>query len=517
MKIGITFDYRNKGIKQADRDLKRLGQTSKTTAFAIKKSQVAYAAASAAVYRLAKSSLTAIVEEEKSVKQLQTTLNNINIQSANTQVEAFIQNLQDVAAVADDQLRPAFSKIVSLVKNVEASQQILTLATEISAATGKDLTTVVDALTRAYAGQRKGLTSLGVGMDMTFLKTAPLEEVIGALNDKFSGSNQQILDSYSGRVQRLGVAWGTFKEGAGQGLIDLFSSLFGGFDTGIQKFENFGTMVGDFFRGLGVLWSKIRENPLVRFLTGGIKWDMGGGWLQDIVELGRAERMAREQRHADDIREDRRMNKLKSKNAIDAAKDVAKKVDRINKPKKTTTVQGMTSEDKLRMQFDLERISLMAAKQKAVDEESKTRLEALLALNTASYTNEKTSMDEMSELLKKLTALQAEYTKSVADSANAWMALSATASAAMGTIPSPNAGSFRLAEQGANQGLGAGSFAAPTAAQFRQAEAAMGGINIPITIQGSVVAQQDLTQAVLDAVNTATRGGGNLRGLPQAI
>lgn len=513
MKIGITFDYRNKGIKQADRDLKRLGKTSKTTAFAIKKSQLAYTAASAALYKFAKNSVKAILEEEKSIKQLQTTLNSISMGSANSQVEAFIQNLQNVAAVADDQLRPAFSKIVSLIKDVEASQQVLTLATEISVATGKDLTTVVDALTRAYAGQRKGLTSLGVGMDMTFLKTAPLEEVIGALNDKFSGSNQQMLDSYSGRVQRLGVAWGTFKEGAGQGLIDMFDSLFGGFDNGINKFEEFGTTVGDFFRGLGVLWTKVRENPLVKWLTGGIDWNMGGGWIQDIVEMGRTERLARQQRHADDIRENKRLNGVKSKNQIDAAKKVAAAMDKITKPKKPTpSGEGLTPEDKLRMQFDLERISIMAAQRKTADQEAKTRLEALLALNTASYTNEKSNVDELSELLKKLTERQKEYTNAVAQSAAQWKLTVEEANRLTGLYQGATAGSAaqaRLADQLASAGIASPS-ASPATGPTGQGTWTLpptGGTNVNVTVTGSLLAQQDLEAAIAGAVNNAARAG----------
>lgn len=511
MRIGITFDYNNKGIKRADRDMQRLGKTSKATAFAIKKSQLAWTAASAAIVKFANSATKAILEEEKSIKQLQTTLNSINIGSANTAVEAFIQNLQDAAAVSDDQLRPAFAQIVSLIKDVEASQQILTLATEISAATGKDLTQVVTALTRAYDGQRSGLVSLGVGMDATYLKTAPLEEIIGALNDKFSGSTQQMLDSYAGRVQRLGVAWGTFKEGAGQGLVDMFDYMFGGFDNGIKKFEEFGTTVGDFFRGLGVMWEKIKNNPLIRWLTGKLGDLDISGLVGDIIAMGKAERLAREQRHADDVREDRRLNALKSKNAIDAAKRVAKEVDKINKPKSKTTAEGLTPEDKLRMQFDLERINIMAAQRRNIDEEARTRLQALLALNTASYTNEKTSMDEMSELLKKLTALQKEYTNAVAASAQAWKMTNEEANRLTGLYQGATAGSAaqaRLADQLASAGIASPS-AAPMPAEGRGTWTLpqTGGTNVNVTVTGSLVAQQDLEAAIAGAVNNAARAG----------
>ena len=160
----------------------------------------------------------------------------------------------------------------------------------------------------------------------------------------------------------------------------------------------------------------------------------------------------------------------------------------------------------LGQKFDLELIGLAAAKRKTTDEETLNRLTALQTLALSAYDSEKQSINELDELIKKLTATQNAYTASVIASAAAW-----------GTVPNPNAGSFRLAEQGANQGLGAGSFAPPSAAEFRQAEAAMGMPAVTVNVQGSVVAQQDLEEAVLSAVNRATRGGGTLRGLPQAV
>ena len=60
--------------------------------------------------------------------------------------------------VADDQLRPAFANLARATGDVTKSQELLTLSTNISAATGKDLESVSIALSKAYGGNVAGLS-----------------------------------------------------------------------------------------------------------------------------------------------------------------------------------------------------------------------------------------------------------------------------------------------------------------------------------------------------------------------
>lgn len=509
--VRVGLDYADKGaIKRATRDLQKLGKQSKVTAFAFKKSQLAYTAAGAALYKVVKDSTRAIIEEEKSIKTLSNALRTVGLQSATSQVEGFITSLESLAAVADDRLRPAFARIVSQIKDVAASQELLQLATEISAATGKDLDTVVTALTRAYAGQRKGLMSLGVGMDATYLKTASLEDIIVALNDKFSGSNQAMLDSYSGRVQRLSVAFGTMKEGIGKGLLDAFEMLFGGFDTGTSKIAEFGTTIGDFFRGLAVLWTKVRDNPIIKFLTRGLNIMPISTVLKSVVELGKEARLQADKLREDDKRENRRSIMEGGKNQIANAVRVAKTVTTINKKVPAPGAgTGLTAEDRLKMQFDIERIGLAAALRKETDEATKNRLEALMKLNTAAYDSEAANITNITSLIRGLTAAQEGFTAAVGASANAYVNLQSVVAAAARANQLIQTGQPSSILQGAGIASGALGDLSNALSQFQQtipqgtaAAAAPAAGPIYVTINESANPAD-----TLDAINRALRGG----------
>ncbi len=64
--------------------------------------------------------------------------------------------------VADDQLRPALQRLAVSTKSTEEAQKLLTLALDISKASGKDLETVTNALGRAQDGNVTSLGRLGL-------------------------------------------------------------------------------------------------------------------------------------------------------------------------------------------------------------------------------------------------------------------------------------------------------------------------------------------------------------------
>ncbi len=60
--------------------------------------------------------------------------------------------------VTDDQLRPAFSRLVRSTKDVEEAQNLLNLALDLASATGKPLEVVTNALGKAYDGNTTALS-----------------------------------------------------------------------------------------------------------------------------------------------------------------------------------------------------------------------------------------------------------------------------------------------------------------------------------------------------------------------
>lgn len=108
----------------------------------------------------------AAVEDEKSqallAKQLVNTTGATKAQIAS--VESQIGKLQLSASVTDDKLRPAFAQLTRVTGNTTEAMDLLNLATEVSAGSGKSLETVTMALSKAYGGKMAALTKLGIPM-----------------------------------------------------------------------------------------------------------------------------------------------------------------------------------------------------------------------------------------------------------------------------------------------------------------------------------------------------------------
>ena len=121
----------------------------------------------------------AAIEDRKSQELLGNQLKNTTGATDDqiAAVEKAIGKMQIQAAVADDELRPAFAQLTRATEDTEESTKLLELALDISAGTGKSLETVTMALTKAYNGQFGALGKLGVPMDDQIANAKDAERV----------------------------------------------------------------------------------------------------------------------------------------------------------------------------------------------------------------------------------------------------------------------------------------------------------------------------------------------------
>lgn len=136
-----------------------------------------------------------------------------------------ILKLSLATGVADDNLRPALSRLAVATGDVNKAQDLLTTALDISAQTGKPLETVSNALGKAYEGNTAALGKLGIGLSAAELKTMSFEDVQGRLTDLFGGAAAANAETYQGRIDRLKVAFDEAKEGIGARLLPIIESL----------------------------------------------------------------------------------------------------------------------------------------------------------------------------------------------------------------------------------------------------------------------------------------------------
>lgn len=198
----------------------------------------AAAAAGAFALKLAKDGVQAAIEDEKAVAQLANTLDNLNFSHDTAAVEAYIYQLERAYGVADTDLRPAYERLIRSTNDVEDANRALKLAMDISAATGKSLSSVSDQLGKAYDGQVEGLSRLGVGLDRTQLKTMSLDEIMTTLSKNFSGAADAAAETFEGRMQRLRTATDNLAEAFGAGFLDSLNNATEGTQDAVDAMED---------------------------------------------------------------------------------------------------------------------------------------------------------------------------------------------------------------------------------------------------------------------------------------
>lgn len=204
----------------------------------------AAAAAAALAYagKLAIEGVKAAIEDEAAQKRLALALENVTA-ATDAQIAAVEEQILKTSlatGVADDKLRPALQRLAVATGSVEKSQELLTLALDVSAATGKDVETVANALGKAYEGNTSSLSRLGVGLSAAELKTLGFDGAVKELSNTFGGAAATQANTFEGQINRLKVAFDEAKESIGAALLPTLQNLLNYFiNTVIPKFIEF--------------------------------------------------------------------------------------------------------------------------------------------------------------------------------------------------------------------------------------------------------------------------------------
>ena len=226
------------GINNAKKDIGGLrGSISRLGSMAGPALAGAAAMAGAFAVKLGIDGVKAAADEEQAVRQLDGVLNKLGFPNATQQVEDWISTQQRATGVSDNELRPAFQRLMLSTKDVEDAQKLANLAMDISAATGKPLEGVANALGKAYDGNAGALGRLGLGLDAATLKSGDVSQITKELTDRFGGSASANAETYKGKVDRLTEGFGELQEAFGAGFLEGLSGAEGGVGdlTGTMK------------------------------------------------------------------------------------------------------------------------------------------------------------------------------------------------------------------------------------------------------------------------------------------
>jgi hypothetical protein len=375
--IGSKFDA--KGFKQAETASDKLGKSIKNLAYSF---GLVFSAQKLVAF--GKASIKAFAADENAARSLGMTLKNLNLDyfGASASVNMYISNLEKQTGVLDDELRPAMDRFLRATSSITESQKLLSLALDISAGTGKSLTTVSQGLQKAYLGNNASLGRLGVGLSKAELSGSSFLEIQNRLTELFAGQAKSAADSYLGSINKLTIASNNAKEIIGKDLLDAMSMIAGkdGIGGATTAMEGFATQIGNAIYGIGVLTAKLNALPGGGFVTDVLSGKYG--ILGLLSEFGKSQKPKIGQASpggagsaAARLKYEKEYNKtLKTKTSLG-------KIDNENTTRKLALTGDQLALIELQNRFDVERVGLYAALNSTTDAETKARINSLIAIH----------------------------------------------------------------------------------------------------------------------------------------
>ena len=139
--------------------------------------------------------------------------------------EKYVTAMGKVLGVADDELRPALSRLAVASGSISKGQRLAAIAMDVSAGTGKSLEAVSTALAKAQNGNVGALGRLGIATKDADGKTKSLAEITQDLTDKYQGAAAKAAETTAGKQRKLSVAYGELKEQIGAQLLPVMQKL----------------------------------------------------------------------------------------------------------------------------------------------------------------------------------------------------------------------------------------------------------------------------------------------------
>jgi hypothetical protein len=506
--IPIVSEFQGKGFKQAEKQTSALSKSLKGLAVTL-----GAALSARKIAQFTKASVKAFIEEDKAIQVLSNNLQNLGLAYDIAPIEKYIREMQYATGVADGELRPAYQKLANATKSLSATQEILGLALDISAATGKSLSAVTDALSRAYLGNNTSLSRLNLGIKKADLSSKSFSEITGDLSKQFSGSAAKAADTYAGKLAILSAAAGDAQEIIGGKLVKSLEIL-AGKEGDITKvataFEDMATYVGNVAIGIAEVTKQLKT--LGGILPGGgfsgrdlvQALPIVGSYLEIFARKGEKSSASEEAKRAMLTRALAKEQGMLASRNFKIEKNKTKELDKQNKLKKDNNKL-----DKAGSMLDLEKIQIEAALQNNLTDNEKLRLQLMKALVNENADRAEYLAKELEKSQNSIAQLKTSLTEfKPASPFDQWidaiermrLMLSSMGAGAMGmpNAPvSPSAGSPTLSTD-----LGMGYMD-----DFMTRDKTTGERTVNVYVSGSGGLDAETKQAVVDAVVEASAGG----------
>jgi hypothetical protein len=426
----------------------------------------------------------AFAADDKAARVLTQSLNNLGLAFADPSVRNFIADLEKQFGVLDDQLRPAFQRLLTTTGSVTKAQSLLRTALDLSAASGADVVSVAGDLSKGFVGQTRALAKYGIGLTQAELKAMSFEEVQTRINDLFGGQATVAVDTYAGALQRLSVAGNNAKEIIGGGLLDALAALGGGGEGGLTNtlnlIEKTSTALATFVRRFGVgvgQLAALARGDLQAFRAIGETEMNRGRDMSGITPAIRAE-----------------LTKAAADKAAKKNRDALLKTTK----EQTKAIKEQTALQKAGTLFDIQQTQIIAALKGDISAEERKRLELQLAILTGNTSEASKLAGELAKS-QGLSQQLAAYLASIPDAKNpftAWKSYLDMIEAQVGRIAAGNVQAVPTS-MASGYGVTGQQYSLPQGST--QTSAA--GVEFTVNVNaGSIIAQESLTDVIRDSL-----------------
>lgn len=388
--VAIAAEFTGKpAFKQAETATARLQKSVARLG-----TQIGLTFGTAAIINYSKRAVQAAADDAKAQALLAKQLENVGYAMADTQVESFIQNMEKTTGILDDELRPAFSRLLVATGSVAKSQELMAVAFDTAKARGMQVEDVAKTLALAWNGNTKGLKNLGLGYSAAELKTISFLQVQQDLTDLYQGAGKASLDSYAGSVDKLKVSFANAAETIGGAFLDSFKLIggkegIGGTQNAIESVSN---TIAEMVTNIGYLVAGLMKFkmiiipigialaayflPTLTAITLAVTAlsSIGKVFFKPKTTVGVAG-----QSPADRAKIDKEQAKI-AKDAARIAKQQTQALTQNTKALKTKTAAEQAL-DKLKEIFDPQNAQLSAALAAATDDETRARIKSLMVIN----------------------------------------------------------------------------------------------------------------------------------------
>jgi hypothetical protein len=223
LSIPIISEYDGAGIKKAIAQFKQLETASEKAQFAINKAAVPAAAALAGLTAALGLATKAAMEDELEQAKLAQTMQN-TVAATDAQIRAtedMIASMSRASGTADSELRPAFQSLLLGTHDITKATEALSLASDIAIGSNKSLAEVSDALSKAFAGNMKGLKALSPELMLMIKEGATLDTVMSILSDNFRGATANAANTAAGKFKILKNSIAETQESIGAALLPV--------------------------------------------------------------------------------------------------------------------------------------------------------------------------------------------------------------------------------------------------------------------------------------------------------